>query len=67
MKNNSELILNQIFKGEALIVCKLLQNESYSIADIYFESGYNHIANFNKFFKTILRTTRSAYRKTLKR
>lgn len=55
--------LNELRIGHA---CKLLHDENYSIADVCYECGYNNLANFNKFFKTITQTTPSEYRKKLK-
>lgn len=55
--------LNELRIGHA---CKLLQNEEYSVSDVCYECGYNNLANFNKFFKTIQQTTPSEYRKKLK-
>jgi methylphosphotriester-DNA--protein-cysteine methyltransferase len=51
-----------LFSVEA---CKLIQNEAYSIADVCYESGYNNLTNFNKFFKSITGLTPSKYRKKL--
>lgn len=56
--------LNELRIGHA---CKLLTNEDYSIADVCYESGYNNLTNFNKFFKTIAKKTPSEYRKMLMR
>jgi AraC-like DNA-binding protein len=52
--------LNELRIGHA---CKLIQNEAYSIADVCYESGYNNLTNFNKFFKSITGLTPSGYRK----
>ena len=41
--------LNEIRIGHA---CKLVLNETYSIADVCYESGFNNFPSFNKFFKT---------------
>jgi len=54
--------LNELRIGHA---CKLIQNEAYSVADVCYESGYNNLANFNKFFKLITGITPSKYRKKL--
>lgn len=54
--------LNELRVGHAV---KLLQNEDYSIADACYESGYNNLANFNKFFKLIKGATPSEFRKNL--
>ena len=52
--------LNELRIGHA---CKLIQNETYSIADVCYESGYNNLTNFNKFFKSITGFTPSKYRR----
>ncbi|HEV2482888.1 MAG TPA: AraC family transcriptional regulator [Puia sp.] len=52
--------LNELRIGHA---CKLLQNESLSISDICYLSGYENPTNFNKFFKEITRKTPSQYRR----
>lgn len=54
--------LNELRIGHAV---KLLQNEEYSIADACYESGYNNLANFNKFFKAVKGKTPSEYRKSI--
>lgn len=55
--------LNELRIGHAT---KLLHNENYSIADVCYECGYNNLANFNKFFKSIQNVTPSEYRRMLK-
>lgn len=45
--------------------CNLLLDPDKSISEICYESGYNNLTNFNKFFKEITRQTPSAYRATL--
>lgn len=54
--------LNELRIGHA---CKLLQNEDYSVSDVCYECGYNNLANFNNFFKTIMRTTPKEYKKKI--
>jgi AraC-like DNA-binding protein len=55
-------ILNELRIGHA---CKLLHNNDYSISDICYQCGYNNLANFNKFFKSIMRIPPSMYRKQI--
>ncbi|MBB6126124.1 AraC family transcriptional regulator [Mucilaginibacter lappiensis] len=55
--------LNELRIGHA---CKLIQDESYSISDVCYQSGYNNLPNFNKFFKSITGFTPSQYRKKSK-
>jgi len=54
--------LNEIRVGHA---CKLLQNHDYSIADVCYESGFNNLANFNKFFRQLKGQTPTEYRRTM--
>ncbi|WP_183564085.1 AraC family transcriptional regulator [Mucilaginibacter sp. SP1R1] len=55
--------LNELRIGHA---CKLIQNETYSVSDVCYQSGYNNLPNFNKFFKTVTGFTPSKYRKKSK-
>ncbi|ASB48855.1 AraC family transcriptional regulator [Alkalitalea saponilacus] len=41
--------------------CKLLQNTDYSISRICFETGFNNLSNFNRFFKERMRMTPRDY------
>lgn len=52
--------LNELRIGHA---CKILHEGNYSISDACYESGYNNLANFNKFFKSITGKTPSQYKK----
>lgn len=54
--------LNDVRIGHA---CKLLQTEELTIAEVCYQSGYNNLANFNKFFKLITAFTPTCYRKEL--
>lgn len=54
--------LNELRIGHA---CKLLQEDDYTITDACYESGYNNLSNFNKFFKYITNKTPSQYKKHL--
>lgn len=47
--------------------CRLLSDESLSVAAISFESGFNNLSHFNKQFRQISGTSPSEYRKNLKR
>ena len=55
--------VNEIRIGHA---CKLLQERDMSIAQVCYESGFQSITNFNKFFKRITGKSPTAYRKNLK-
>ncbi|MBO9620710.1 MAG: helix-turn-helix domain-containing protein [Niabella sp.] len=52
--------LNELRIGHA---SRLLQDPNHSISDVCYECGYNNLANFNKFFKSIHKMTPSEYRK----
>lgn len=43
--------------------CRLLQHPRYSINQVCFESGFQNITNFNRFFKQITGVTPSQYQK----
>lgn len=43
--------------------CSLLENESYTLKEICFESGFNNFVSFHKVFKNQLNLTPSQYRK----
>lgn len=67
-KNRSEKtfirFLNEIRIGHA---CKLLQNDKYSIKDLYYECGYNNPVNFFKTFKLITNKTPKEYHDNIKK
>jgi len=56
--------VNEIRIGHA---CRLLQKKDLSIAQVCYESGFQSITNFNKFFKRINGKSPTAYRKDLAR
>lgn len=45
---------------------KMLSNTEKPIAQICLESGYNNVANFNFYFKSLMKMTPSEYRKTFR-
>jgi AraC-like DNA-binding protein len=53
-----------VFIAEVRIryACQLLQTRSMRISEICYESGYSNLSNFNKQFKTVMRTTPLEYR-----
>jgi AraC-like DNA-binding protein len=57
-KNFSQFI-NEIRIGHA---CKLLQNKHLSMTEICFQSGFQSITNFNKFFKKTINKSPIKYR-----
>jgi AraC-like DNA-binding protein len=54
--------VNEIRIGHA---CKLLNNPDLSITQIAYDSGFNNVSNFNRFFKIIKKTSPRQYRKEL--
>lgn len=42
--------------------CNLLLHPDKTISEVCYESGYNNLTNFNKFFKEIVKQTPSSYR-----
>ena len=54
--------VNEIRIGHA---CRLLQKKYIGIAQVCYESGFQSMTNFNKFFKRITGKSPSAYRKEL--
>lgn len=47
--------------------CRLLGDDTLTIAAVSFESGFNNLSHFNRQFKNITNLSPRAYRKTLKR
>lgn len=43
--------------------CKLLQNPNYSVTNVCFESGFNHLSYFNRTFKKIVKLTPHDFRR----
>ncbi len=58
-KNFSQFV-NEIRVGHA---CRLLRQKELSIAQVCYESGYQSLTNFNKFFRRIAGKSPLAYRK----
>ncbi|MBC8054133.1 MAG: helix-turn-helix transcriptional regulator [Sphingobacteriaceae bacterium] len=54
--------INEIRIGHA---CKLLRDKNESITQIAFESGFNNVSNFNRFFKMIKKISPREYRNQL--
>lgn len=60
-KNFSQFV-NEIRIAHA---CKLLQQKDFPISQISYESGYQSITNFNKFFRKIMLKSPLEYRKAM--
>ncbi|EFK56635.1 AraC family transcriptional regulator [Sphingobacterium spiritivorum] len=54
--------VNEMRVGHA---CKLLMNRQLSISEICYQSGYQNLTNFNKFFKMIMQKSPREYRKDM--
>lgn len=52
--------VNELRIGHA---CKLLLNKELSISQICYQSGYQNLTNFNKFFRLIMNKSAGQYRK----
>ena len=46
--------------------CKLLQQEEKSVYEVCYESGFNNLSNFNRFFKKLTGKTPLEYKKQVK-
>jgi AraC-like DNA-binding protein len=55
--------LNEVRIGHA---CKLLMDTTMPVTEICYDSGFNTLANFNKQFLRIKKTTPSAFRKKMR-
>lgn len=60
-KNFSQFV-NEIRVGHA---CQLLKNKDLTVTEISYESGYQSITNFNKFFRRITGKSPMEYRKSI--
>lgn len=54
--------VNEMRIGHA---CKLLMDQNHSISDVCYQSGYQNLTNFNKFFKIIMNKSPREYRKEM--
>lgn len=45
--------------------CKLLMDRTQSISEVCYDSGYQNLTNFNKFFKLIMKKSPREYRKEM--
>jgi len=61
-RKNFSHFVNEIRIGHA---CRLLQKKDLSVAQVCYESGYQSITNFNKFFRRITGKSPLQYRKEI--
>ena len=55
--------MEYVKKVRISLAAKMLVETDKSISQICYESGYNNLANFNHYFKTLMNKTPSEYRK----
>ncbi|MEN8157455.1 MAG: AraC family transcriptional regulator [Bacteroidota bacterium] len=66
-KKKTNRTFTQYVKGVRIgIAAKMLVETDKSITQICYESGYNNLANFNHYFKSLMNKTPSEYRKTFR-
>ncbi len=62
-KKTNLTFMEYVKKVRISLAAKMLIETDKSISQICYESGYNNLANFNHYFKTIMKKTPSEYRK----
>ncbi len=66
-KKKTKLTFTQYVKGVRIgIAAKMLIETEKSITQICYDSGYNSLANFNHYFKSLMNKTPSEYRKNFR-
>jgi AraC-like DNA-binding protein len=66
-KKKTNRTFTQYVKGVRIgIAAKMLVETDKTITQICYESGYNNLANFNHYFKSLMNKTPSEYRKTFR-
>jgi len=65
-KKTNHTFMDYVKNVRVGIASKLLAETDKPITQICFECGYNNLANFNHYFKAIMKKTPSEYRKDLK-
>ena len=65
-KKSNKTFMNYVKNVRIGIAAKLLSETDKQITQICYESGYNNLANFNHYFKVIMKKTPSEYRKSFK-
>ncbi len=65
-KKSNKTFMNYVKNVRIGIAAKLLAETDKQITQICYESGYNNLANFNHYFKVIMKKTPSEYRKSFK-
>jgi AraC-like DNA-binding protein len=65
-KKTNKTFMDYVKSVRIGIAAKLLAETDKQITQICYECGYNNLANFNHYFKTIMKKTPSEYRKDFK-
>lgn len=65
-KKTNKTFMDYVKSVRIGIAAKLLAETDKQITQICYESGYNNLANFNHYFKVIMKKTPSEYRKDFK-
>jgi AraC-like DNA-binding protein len=65
-KKTNQTFMDYVKNVRIGIAAKLLAETDKQITQICFECGYNNLANFNHYFKDIMRKTPSEYRKDVR-
>jgi len=65
-KKTKQTFMDYVKSVRIGIAAKLLAETDKQITQICFECGYNNLANFNHYFKMIMKKTPSDYRKEFK-
>ncbi|NOR75800.1 MAG: helix-turn-helix domain-containing protein [Draconibacterium sp.] len=65
-KKSNKTFMNYVKNVRIGIAAKLLAETDKQITQICYESGYSNLANFNHYFKVIMKKTPSEYRKSFK-
>jgi len=65
-KKTNKTFMNYVKQVRIGIAAKLLAETDKQITQICYECGYNNLANFNHYFKQIMKKTPSEYRKSFK-
>jgi AraC-like DNA-binding protein len=62
-KKTSQTFMNYVKSVRIGIAARLLAESDKQITQICYECGYNNLANFNHYFKVVMKKTPSEYRK----
>ncbi len=65
-KKTNQSFMNYVKRVRIGIAAKLLTETDKQITQICYECGYNNLANFNHYFKIVMKKTPSEYRKSFR-